>query len=135
MGGGVTFLEKGTIVRLRGILSCTLQVATTIGDGFFGAVGVAVVQTPAFTAGIASVPTPITEANSDVWLWHSFFDVRFAKADASDGSGLQRFDVDSKAMRIVEGAESTLFAVIEVVEQGAGDMDAFFDSRVLVKLG
>ena len=135
LGSGIVLTEKGTIVRLRGMFSGTVQAATNLGDGFFGAMGIAVVQTPAFQAGIASVPTPLTEANSDVWLYHQFFDLRSGLTNDADGSGFFRTVVDSKAMRIMEGAEDTMYAAVETVEIGTYESDFFFDSRILIKLG
>ena len=134
LGSGVAFTAKTTVIRIRGLFSITLQIATSLGDGFFGAVGIAMVQTPAFTAGIASLPTPVTEANSDAWLWHSYFDVRRAIDPGSNGSGFQRIVVDSKAMRKAEGFENTIYAAVELTEVGAADVDIFFDSRLLGKL-
>ena len=135
LGNSIVLTEKGTIIRLRGFFSGTVQAASNLGDGFFGAMGIAVVQTPAFAAGIASVPTPIAEANSDAWLYHKFFDLRSGLTNDADGSGRFEVEVDSKAMRIMEGAEDSMYAAIETVEIGTFEADFFFDSRVLIKLG
>ena len=136
LGAGM-FLSSGigTLVRIRGLIAIDLIVATSAGDGFFGAVGIAMVQTTAFTAGIVAFPTPVLEANSDAWLWHSYFDVRFAKDGAGNGAGYARLVVDSKAMRKMEGDENTLYAACELTEVGAVNCDVFFDSRVLIKAG
>ena len=132
LGSGLITTEAATIIRIRGFFSGTLQTAGAIGEGFFGAVGIAKVQTQAFQAGIASLPTPISEADSDAWMWHSFFDIRSGVIGASDGSGVVRMEVDSKSMRKFEGVEETMFAAVEVVEIGSVDVDFFFDSRVLL---
>ena len=126
-----------TLARLRGACQVFLQTAAGAGEGFHGAVGVAIVTSAAFAAGVASVPTPITERGWDGWLYHQFFDIHAAEATTANvvqaATGNHRWDVDSKAMRKLE-ADMTLMAVAEVVEIGTATMDIFFDSRVLFLL-
>ena len=78
--------QKFTIVRTYGLLSLMLRSATAIGDGFTGAFGIGKATAAAFTAGIASLPTPLMEVDWDGWLVHQFFDVRTG-IDTSDGAG------------------------------------------------
>ena len=134
---GVTpTVGKVTIVRTRGGIGLTLTTAGAVGDGFFGAVGIGIVAVPAFTAGIASVPTPLIESDWDGWLWHQFFDIRSVTATIADGVnavGCRKWiDIDSKAMRIVEGDE-VVFGVVEGVESGTAFMEFHADSRLLAK--
>ena len=133
--GAASTLEGSTLVRLRGELLLTLITATGSLDGFRGAFGVGIVSNPAFTAGVGSVPTPITESADENWLYHRFFTV-VANISTEADFGLSaalRVEVDSKAMRRFD-SDKILYAAIEVVETGAAVMDASFDSRVLVKL-
>ena len=143
--GGAAVIEEGiTLVRTRGDLNLFLTSATTAGDGFHGAFGIAVVTDQAFTAGILSVPTPITEESWNGWLYHRYFSL-FAggtiaaataaqQADQVNGtSAALHIEVDSKAMRKLN-VDQTLYAVIEVVELGAAGMDWAFNSRMLMKL-
>ena len=107
------FVEPATIVRTRGSIWVTSdQVATT--EHPFGALGVAVVTDQAAAAGVASVPTPITENDSDDWLlWTPFAQsVRFASGIGFDSQAFSRFDFDSKAMRKVDD-NSTAVVMIE----------------------
>ena len=66
LGAGVqTVGSELTLLRTRGIVHLSLTSATSAGDGFFGAIGICVVSDQAFTAGVGSMPTPITEAFSN----------------------------------------------------------------------
>ena len=135
LGSGITFGAAGTIVRIRGEFSCMLTSFTGAGDGFQGAVGIGIASSAAFTAGIASLPTPLTEAAWDGWMWHRFFGCR-GNGTSPDGVGLGSFraEIDSKAMRKVSD-EMTMFAVAEVVETGTASMLIFLDTRALLKEG
>ena len=138
LGSGVTFGASGTVVRIRGSLSAFLASYTSAGDGYHCAAGIGVVSSAAFTAGIASVPTPLTEGAWDGWMWHRFFDVHGSLAAGSTSVGVVNsgvdIEVDTKAMRKVSD-EMTVFAAVEVVEIGAASMNMFFDIRLLLKLG
>ena len=136
LGSGIiTNVGEETLIRTRGLLDIFLKTAGSAGDGFFGAIGIGLVSSAAFTGGIASVPTPITELAWDGWLWHTFFSVHGdqVSGEAARGSGHYRKEIDSKAMRIVEG-EMTLYAAAEVVEVGVATMDIFLNTRFLSKL-
>jgi len=125
-----------TIVRIRGQFDFMLTLATAAGDGFQGAVGIGIASTAAVTAGIASVPTPITEQGAESWLWWHVFSVHNPVVSSSGitRSGFQRIEVDSKAMRKFEDAAVTLYAAIEIVETGTATMTVRHDSRVLAML-
>jgi len=135
LGSGIiTDQGEETLVRVRGLLDMFLSSSTSPGDGFFGAVGIGLVSTAAFVGGITTVPTPITEENWDGWLWHNYYSCHESSADeAGSGSSHYRVQIDSKAMRKVEGA-MTLYAAIESVEIGTAVMDVFLDTRFLSKL-
>ncbi len=100
--GAASTLEGSTCVRIRGELLITLISVTSSLDGMRGAFGIGIVSNPAFTAGIGSVPTPITEASDENWLYHRFFTVIGAQASetwGNAGSAVLRVEVDTKAMR------------------------------------
>ena len=125
-----------TAIRLRGAFSWFLKSATSSGDGFQGAFGVGIATAAAINAGIASVPTPITELDEDMWLYHRIIGVHgnsAAEAEFLTGPATERFEVDSKAMRKFADGMG-IYACMEVTEIGTGDANIFFDSRVLVKL-
>ncbi len=61
-----------TVVRVRGEL-WTKSDQIIASENPFGAMGAAVVSQPALTAGVASVPTPISEEASELWFLHQFW--------------------------------------------------------------
>jgi len=123
--------EGETIVRVRGILALTLLAATSIGDGYEGAFGIAVVTTAAAAGGSGSVPTPLTEAGWDGWLLHRFFSVRSNLGGEPDG---QVLELDSKAMRKLTADES-LVGVTEVEETGTSQLLLSNRVRILSMTG
>ena len=141
IGAGAASTGDGqTVVRLRGELLIWLSLAAASGDGYEGAFGVGIVHNPAFTAGVASVPTPITEVADENWLYHRFFFVKAPELFATGaepagraGVGMFSAEVDSKAMRKFD-SDMILYAAVEVAEVGTATLQVQFDSRVLVKL-
>ena len=127
-----SFVEDFTLVRTRGLLSVASdQTAAT--EFQIGAVGIAIVSTAAFTAGAASVPTPVTEAAWDGWLWYQSFANRMVFVS---GVGLEtpyavQFEIDSKAMRKVS-ADETLIVVAENAS-GAHGLSIAAPIRTLLK--
>ena len=135
LGGSIQFADAGTVVRIRGQFDAFLNSSTSAGDGFQGAVGIGIATLAAFTAGIGSLPTPITEAAWDGWMWHQFFGIHEGGPDeGQSNTGEYHVAIDSKAMRKVSD-EIVIYAAIEVVEIGTGVMQAHFDSRMLLKEG
>ena len=100
---GVTPIQNFTIMRTRGWWHGYLTAATVVGDGFRGAVGIYMMTTVAFAIGPTAALGSLTEANLDMWLWHSFFDLRIITATIADGvnavAANHRIEIDSKAMR------------------------------------
>ena len=143
---GAAVAEDGlTLVRTRGELVCLLGISASQGDGFHGAFGIGVATLAAFTAGIGSVPTPLTEEDWNGWLYHRYFGLfsggPIAAATAAQQgdqvnstSAALRVEVDSKAMRKLS-MDMIVYAAVEVVELGAASsMEFAFNSRLLVKL-
>ncbi len=91
----------------------------------------------AFTAGIASVPTSITDMDNENWLYHTVFQVIAGSSAgetwANSGSPSFRKEVDSRAMRKF-GVDKIVYAAFEVIEVGDASADISFDSRMLIKL-
>ena len=141
VGSGVTpgATAPLTIVRLRGLLHIMQTAATNLGDGFVGAFGCGVASENAFTAGIASLPTPLTDSEWEGWLYHEHFSVRSANIRAAvdniigDANMTVKSPVDSKAMRILSD-EMIFYAALETVIIGAATIRVTFDSRALYKL-
>ena len=132
--GGVS---EVTFVRLRGYFDAFLATGSASGDGYQGAFGIGVASLAAVTAGIASVPTPITEAGAENWMYYRIFGAHVATSTIGDGvnapSASSHFDVDSKAMRKFSD-EMAMYAAVEVTEIGTATLKIHFDSRILSKL-
>jgi len=126
-----------TMIRLRGYAHITLASSAAVGDGFTGAIGVALVNTDAFLAGAGSIPGPFTDQNWDGWFYHHFFDVRSITATIADGANAsaasQRIVIDSKAMRKWDPSE-TMVGMFEVSESGAASIELNAQTRVLLKV-
>ena len=139
----VAGVSKLTVVRTRGEFLAFLTQASALDNGFRGAFGIGIASLAAVTAGIASVPTPISDAGSDNWLYHRFFACVTPRAltgataldvdNVNVVSAAVRYEVDSKAMRIMTD-DQALYACVEVVEAGTALLRVSFDSRILAKL-
>ena len=129
---GLQILEDGiTLVRTRGLISFRLH-ATGGGstDGMSGAVGIAVASENAFGAGVTGIMNPFTDSEWDGWIWHSFWNVSGAPADAMSS---QRIEIDSKAMRKI-AALDVLYGVVTTNEIGVETAIVKADTRMLFKL-
>ena len=132
-----------TIARLRGEFTAWLSTTQAAAGGFAGAIGVGVVSLAAFNAGVASVPTPITEEDWDGWFYHRYFSLKSpgsltggAITDIDANTPIVasiRLEVDSKAMRKID-IQEVAYAAIEVVEVGTATMESSFNSRLLAML-
>ena len=128
--------SRATIVRVRGALHLILTAATAAGDGFRGAFGMGIVSNKAFTAGVASVPTPLSQVSWPGWIVHRYFDIRALTGTLGDGANAEsaslRLDIDSKGMR--KFADDEIFVgVFEVVESGTAVLEVQGDTRQLFK--
>ena len=124
--------QNETITRVRGLLSVdTDQQAAT--ERPHGAFGICIVSDQAVAAGVASVPSPYTEADSDLWLLHQFWatNLRFSTA-VGFRQTLMQYELDSKAMRKIS-VDETLIAVMENAAASHG-VDYRLDFRILTKL-
>ena len=121
--------EGETIVRVRGLLTAGINSASAVGDGFSGALGIGIVTAAAAAAGVASVPTPLTEVGWDGWMLHQFFGA-FRTLGAGGNGEFDRVVLESKAMRKATEDDSLVF-VLEVAEIGTATLDVLFRTRVL----
>ena len=136
-GSGTSLAQNFTVVRTRGWLHVVLTTVSGPGAGFEGASGIYMMTEDAFTVGVTAALDPISDANSDMWLWHSFFDVRAITGTISDGvnagSCHVRQEIDSKAMRKGFDPERVMVGVTEVIEIGTCVAEVFADTRQLFK--
>ncbi len=144
VNAGVQILADGlTLVRTRGRLTIWLTQTAAALDGFSGAFGIGVATFAAFTAGVASLPTPITEQTWDGWLYWQALHIHSNNVVDTTGSSTADFSVvgiqgltlefDSKAMRKLKEAD-VIFGAIDLVETGTATAEWWVDSRMLFKL-
>ena len=133
-------LDGLTLVRLRGTFDAYLNLATASNDGFAGAFGIGLTTTNATLIGATATPGPITDEAWDGWIFHKYFSLKSPQAHAAGAApagetlpGHVNIEVDSKAMRKVV-VESSIFAMVELVEVGTAGVEFHFNSRMLVKL-
>ena len=111
----------------------SLFLATNANDGFNYAFGIGKASLAAFTAGVASVPTPFTEAAYSGWLWHT---MGFIGSPVAGAEGTTRdtliISIDSKAMRKLE-ADEVLYLAGEFGEVGTATMIVKAATRMLFK--
>ena len=126
-------LRPFTIVRMHmEVYYFSDQVIAT--ESFVGAVGQCVVSESAAAAGVVSIPTPITELDSDLWMLHRFLIGGFTFADATGFASVDgyRTSIDSKAMRKVNNDEQ-LALVVQGDSLGDG-VTIIMAGRLLLKL-
>jgi len=137
--GSVGQISGLTIVRTRGEAQITLTAVNQAHGGFDGAFGIGIATSAAFAAGVASLPSPITEIGWDGWLVHQMFSVASITATIADGSNAVgcsvRYEIDSKAMRKLKDEDRTIFGITEAANEfGAATMSFTAIIRMLVKL-
>ena len=126
-----------TITRVRGYAEVLLTVSSVADGGFNGAFGLGVTTLSAFNAGIASLPTPITDIDWNGWMVHQMFSLHTVTATIADGVNevTSRFEIDSKSMRKLPVDEMILFGAIEVEQElGAATLLFHANTRMLVLL-
>ncbi len=132
---GTTSSQNLTVIRTRGLVSIYLQTVAAIGDGFRGAHGIYMMTEDAFAVGVTAALDPESDSNSDMWLWHSFFDIRAVTATIGDGvnavGAVHRIEIDSKAMRKGFDPERVMVGVTGVSESGAATAELQANCRQL----
>jgi len=122
--------EALTIIRTRGAVAVRPE-SEAADVEIVGAIGMGIVSTEAFVAGVASIPEPFTDADWSGWMvWRSFaYDVRF-----SDATGVGfidwGFEIDSKAMRKIGPNE----VLVTMAESQGGAYRISSNVRTLLKL-
>ncbi len=108
-------LLPSTVVRVRGELYIQSD-QPTAAERPFGALGFAVVSDEAATAGAASVPGPITNAQSEkFFVWQPWQSAAIVDSAAVAIQPMYRFEFDSKAMRKIQNGD----AIVVMMENGA----------------
>ena len=122
-------LRPFTIVRTHLELWLRSDQAAAIERQHCG-IGLAVVSDQAIAVGVTAVPTPVTEAASNLWFLHQFMSAAESNLTDRTRNGTFR-TVDSKAMRKVEVGQD-LAVVVEGGVIGSG-MVVGMALRMLIK--
>ena len=123
-------LRPFTIVRTHMAYQVVSDQAAAI-EVQAGAIAMAVVSDQAVAIGVTAVPTPVTDAGSDLFFMYRVFHGDESNLTDRAKSGT-RFEVDSKAMRRVDVGED-IVQVLELSTSGQGFTFAGA-GRMLVKL-
>ena len=128
-----------TVVRLRGELLVMMDTSTgAAGEFAIVGLGIAVVNAATATAGVASLPTPVTDAEWGGWLWHAFVPMGFEPAAAGATGDLEsrsRVVIDNKAMRKLSTDDVMVLVAENGVLTGAFSVEIFGGIRFLSKQG
>ena len=110
---------EGTVLRTRGDFLITCIPNATADTEIVG-LGVCVINETARAVGGLSIPGPIADAGSDIWLWHQFVPFDAVTLTAGDPQALTinyRGVIDSKAMRKFSLDQAIVF--IAEADQGS----------------
>jgi len=130
-------LDGLTLARIRGRVFFYLNSAAAAGDFIRGAIGLGLTSSEGTAAGIASVPTPVTEISAETWLWWDFFSMRsVTDAEAINQGGMAQYmlEIDTKAMRKMNVGDSLYLAVEASAVSGTISLTMTVDTRALVLL-
>ena len=134
---GTSPSQNFTVIRTRGNVSVYQFEGIAALDGFAGAHGIYMMTEDAFAVGVTAALGPQGDANSDMWLWHSFFDVQTISTSETDGVNavavVSRITIDSKAMRKDFDPERVMVGVTEVTETGGAQAKLTAQTRQLFK--
>ncbi len=115
----VQLLVPATLVRVRGILHVASDQQVAF-EQFFGVLAGIVVQGTAETAGIGSIPTPLTEIGEDnYFLYQPFAGSEERHASGEPGRSGWQYMIDSRAQRKLESGDALAFPC-EVSSNGSG---------------
>ena len=113
-GGGLI-----TIVRTRGMIQA-ISDQEVAAESPFGAFGIAIVSAQALAVGVTAIPTPYTDADSDLWFVHGYWAAPLGFGDATGFANIsQRVDFDSKAMRKFSEDEAVVMVIENATVVGA----------------
>jgi len=123
-------LRPFTIVRVRGVIQWGSD-QEAASETPFGAYGETVVSDQASAIGVTAVPTPTTDANSDLFLYYQTLVFALHVTPAGTGPGYQQYNLDGKAMRKVNDDQDL---VTSVENNSAVGATIVVSSRLLVKI-
>ncbi len=130
-GAGLLALRPWTVIRARGSMFVKSDQTAAAEDQAI-ALGMAIVSDQAVAIGITAVPTPDTDAGSDLWFVYQTLMAAHGAGTVDSNEG--RFiEYDSRAMRKVEDG-SQLIVVGESIAAITNGLILRHQSRILIKL-
>ena len=126
-------MTSPTLVRCRGE---ALAIATTggIGDVSLLGIGIAVVNRRASSVGATAVPRPVSDPQYS-WLYHKYSLMMFSSGSTSQGAVVNRWEIDSKAMRKILSNEEEIVFCFENNSVSAVGISVALSARFLLKEG
>ncbi len=133
ISSGGLFLEPFTIIRTRGYFAVASDQQAATEDQI-GCFGVGIVSSVARSQGAASILGPFTDPLWDGWFVYGAFGQRLT---VGTNVGLEpnyatRYEIDSKAMRKVDGADEDVVLMVE--NASADGFRVSFHLRFLIKI-
>ena len=132
-GGAGVVKAPLTVTRTVGQITIAPPTSQASDEALIGAFGICVVNDLAITAGAASIPGPVTNADWDGWFVHKFFcfNYEFHTAVSTLISSVT-YQFDSKAMRKVLDESYGLAVMFE--NSGGQSIRVLPQFRMLMKL-
>ena len=133
---GLTTAESAlTIVRTRGQMLVTIVDNSGVRQIMQGAMGIILVSSDAFSAGIGSLPGPISDDQNDWYVWAPFtLSTLDGTADDQAISQTVRVDFDSRGMRKSKFGDVAAIVLEIESDVAAGGIDASLIAREQFKL-
>ena len=131
-GAQVNARTPFTIIRTIGMLWIKSD-QEAADENQFGAIGFQVLRESARAAGVASMSSPVTNANDDMWFVHQWFMTSFVFTSAAgfESNAGTRYAYDSSAQRKVQEGDA-ISAVIENI--ATTGLQFFHNFRMLIKV-
>ena len=118
LGAQQLAIPAATLVRTRGSLLVRVIAAGDVDDVLGGAFGLIVASNQAFAAGVASLPSPVTEIENDWVVWVPVtLNADLGSTNPLEPAAFQRVEFDSRGMRKMKLGES-LVGVFEMFQSG-----------------
>jgi len=122
-----------TIIRTRLVVHISSD-QLAVDELQVAALGVCVVSSQAVAIGVTAVPTPVSDAGSDLWLAHQPMvgEFAFVTGVGFDAAGGKQYMIDSKAQRKVNDDQELIIVVQNSVLSANGAQVTIL-GRILIK--
>ena len=123
-----------TLIRIHGEVIINVTARTAAQDAATIGLGIIPQGKAAITAGVASMPKPLTEIGSP-WIWHRMVNMRsnVAPVNGTDILGNRHILIDNKSMRKFDLNQGLQLIVENVAQTGTITVTILLAVRVLFK--